>query len=60
MTREDAKRRDELMERERACLDNAQEAIRNGSSVGAREWFEAAEVARRLAQMIYTGPAARA
>jgi hypothetical protein len=52
MTREDAKRYDELLERERQCLAMASKAIESGSSVGAREWFDAADAARRLAQRI--------
>lgn len=59
MNREDATRYDELLICERECMDKAGDALSNGSSVGAREWFEAAEVARRLAQRIKAGPEVR-
>jgi hypothetical protein len=47
---EDVQRHNDLMALADECEGKARDAIERGSSVGAREWFEAAEAAMRAAR----------
>lgn len=55
MTVQDRQRYSDLLAKEDTCRLKAEEAIGQGSSVGAREWMDAADACRRLANRIKAG-----